>query len=58
MIKAISKYDPNQVVKYETFEHFHDTVKEWYMPDVNEGSLMEIVLEHYYFYIDGIQYEA
>ena len=58
MIKAISKYDPNQVVKYETFEHFHDTVKAWYMPDADPGSAMEIILQYYNLYIDGVQYEA
>ena len=58
MIRIEWKDNPDSFAEYQNLEEFYTSVKTWHLANLKHKSAMQIILENYYFYIDGICYEA
>mgnify|MGYP003340408786 CR=1 FL=1 len=59
MIEVQVKAKPEMVFYYETFDQFHDKVKEWYWAVIDPStSAMEYILQKYNVRFHGCNLEA
>lgn len=58
MIRIEWKENTDSFAEYKNLDEFYASVKTWHLSNLQFKSAMEIVLEYYNLYIDGIQYEA
>lgn len=58
MIRIEWKDNPESYAEYANFDEFYDSVKTWHLSNLKCKSAMQVILENYHFYVDGVRYEA
>ena len=58
MIRIEWKDYTKAFVEFESFSDFSNHMKEYYIASLPHSSPMEIILQYYDLYIDGVKYEA